>query len=211
MISTSHRILVLAILPVLAASSVVYGAEVSLSFIGTYQGVLQRACMTSLIVLGKENIRWDRECERKNVPYTVVEADEQHVLLELHSSDCRLPFLRLGGSEPDDANFVQDGLRVSGFRTRSEALADNSGLDCHYRRVDPELAEDQTARFLHSESAAEREKALDIINQQIHPESDKYNEIGLRDPSPAVRARAASFLGGDPDHFVPGLPPTRLG
>ena len=205
MICTSHRILIPAILLALAASSMAYCAEVPLSFFGTYQGVLERACMTSFIVLRKENIRWDRGRERKNVPYTVVEADERHVLLELHSSDCSLPFLRLDGSKPDDANFVQDGLRVSGFRTRSEALADNSGLDCHYRRVDPGLAEDQAARFLHSESAAEREKALDIINQQFHPESDKYNEIGLRDPSPAVRARAASLLGGDPDHFVPLL------
>jgi uncharacterized protein YecT (DUF1311 family) len=199
-ISASDRALVVTVLLALAVSSVAYGAEVPKSFIGTYQGVLQRACMTSLIVLGKENIRWDRGGERKNVPYTVVEADEQHVVLELHSSDCRLPFLRLEGSKPDDANFVQEGLRVSGFRTRSEGLTDNDGLDCHYRRVDPELAEDQTARFLHSESAAEREKALDVINQQFHPESDKYNEIGLRDPSPAVRARAASFLRGDPGH-----------
>ena len=203
MISTSDRVLVLAILLVLAVSSVAYGTEVPLSFIGTYQGE-SHACMPSIIVLRKENISWG-ECKSKNVPYTVVEADEQHVFLELHSSDCRLPFIRLEGSKLDDANSVQDGLRVSGFRTRSEALSDNYGLDCHCFRVDPALAEDQTENFLHGKSATEREKALDIINQQIYSEKDKYNEIGLQDPSPAVRTKAASFLRGYSDHSVPLL------
>lgn len=172
------------------------GAEVPLSFIGTYQGS-SRACMTSIIVLRRENISWD-ECKSKDVPYTVVEADEEHVLLELQSSDCYLPVIRLEGSKLDDANAVQEGLRVSAFRTRSEALAENLGLDCHYGRVDPALGEDQTANFLRSKSATEREKALEVINQQGHSERDKYNEIGLRDPSPAVRAKAASFLNSVP-------------
>ncbi len=201
MSSTSDRVLLLAILLALAVSSVAFGAEVPPSFIGTYQGE-SRACMTSIIVLRKENITWD-ECKSKNVPYTVVEADEQHVLLEISSSDCYLPFVRLEGSKQDDPNSVQDGLRVSGFRTRNEAFAGNLGMDCHYYRVDPALAEDQTASFLNSKSATERQKALEVINQQGHPERDKYNEIGLRDPSPVVRAKAASFMSGD--HSVPLL------
>jgi hypothetical protein len=203
MISACDRVLLWAIILVLAFSSAAVGSEVPLSFIGTYQGS-SRACMTSIVVLRKENMSWDK-CESKNVPYAVLESDAQHVLLELLSSDCHLPYIRLEGSTPDGADFVHHGLRVSGFRTRSEALAGNYGMDCHYYRVDPALGEDQTPNFLNSKSATEREKALRVINQQGHPERDKYNEAGLRDPSPDVRAKAASFLRGDPSRFVPLL------
>lgn len=72
-------------------------------------------------------------------------------------------------------------------------------------RIDPTLAEEQTANFLNSKSATERKEALQKINQQTHPERHKYNEIGLRDPSPDVRDIAAWFLRGEPSHFVPML------
>lgn len=198
----SYRVVVLAIVLVLATSSVPFGAEVPLSFIGTYRGE-SRACLGSTIVLRKENITWD-ECKSKNVPYTVVEADEEHVFLGLHSSDCPLSFIRLEGSKLDDANAVHGELRVSGY----EALAATYGLDCRYFRVDPALGEDHTERFLHSKSATERKEALHKINlqgDQEHPERDKYNEIGLKDPSPDVREIAAYFLRGEPEHFVPIL------
>jgi hypothetical protein len=66
MISSSDKALVLPILLVLAASSVAYGAEVPLSFIGTYQGQL-RGCMTSIIALRRENISLDDyDCKIKN-------------------------------------------------------------------------------------------------------------------------------------------------
>ncbi len=202
MISASYRVVVLSILLVLAISSVAFGAEVPLSFIGTYLGE-SSACLGSTIVLRKENITWD-ECKSKNVPYTVVEADEQHVFLELNSSDCPLSFIRLEGSKLDDANSVWGELRVSGY----EALKSTYSLDCHYFRVDPSLAEDHTESFLHSKSAIERKEALHQINLQGdrgHPERDKFNEIGLKDPSPDVREIAAYFLRGEPEHFVPIL------
>jgi ankyrin repeat protein len=74
--------------------------------------------------------------------------------------------------------------------------------------IKPPLAEDHTESFLHSKSATERKEALHEINLQGdrgHPERDKYNEIGLKDPSPDVREIAAYFLRGEPEHFVPIL------
>lgn len=74
--------------------------------------------------------------------------------------------------------------------------------------IKPPLAEDHTESFLHSKSATERKEALHQINlqgDQGHPERDKYNEIGLKDPSPDVREIAAYFLRGEPEHFVPIL------
>jgi ankyrin repeat protein len=71
--------------------------------------------------------------------------------------------------------------------------------------IKPPLAEDHTESFLHSKSATERKEALHQINLQGHPEQAKYNEMGLKDPSPDVREIAASFLVGEPEHFVPML------
>ena len=71
--------------------------------------------------------------------------------------------------------------------------------------MDPSKAYDQKALFLNGKTGLQRGEALHEINLQCYEERDKYNEIGLRDPSPEVRDIAAGSLRGVPDHFVPML------
>jgi hypothetical protein len=189
----------------LAISSTAYCIDVLNSFEGTYLAG-SRACEGSFLILQKENITWD-DC--KKVSYRVLDVDNKYILLEIRkSSKCHypFPFIRLEGVFSDKSEPNKWGsIAIYGYNTRSQALSDNYQMSCSAGRVDPSLAEDQTAIFLHSKSAAKREEALHNINLQPHRERNKYNEKGLNDPSPLVRSTAAYFLRGNPSHFLPLL------
>lgn len=171
------------------------------AFWGTYQG-FSRACQTSFLVIDQYTVSLD-ECKKS--PYTTIESGHDHILLEIKSSEkCNQQIIRLEHEKPNDLPLF-GGFVVKIYENLQKAEEDNASVICNYGPVDPSMAEDQTVAFLNGKTGAEREDALHKINLQIHPERDKYNELGLRDTSPDVRETAASFLRGNPDHFVPML------
>jgi uncharacterized protein len=168
------------------------------TFWGTYQGY-SRACQASFLVLDKDKVSID-EC--KEAPYTTIESDSKHILIEVKPSPkCSSQFISI--EHEKEPKF--GGFTVKIYDNRKKALEDDYNLYCSYGRVDPSMAKDQTKNFLGGKTGEERQKALRIINGQLHPERDKYNEIGLRDNSPLVRATAAFLLRGNPDRSVPML------
>ena len=57
--------------------------------------------------------------------------------------------------------------------------------------------------FRETKFESKRREALIAINYGDHPDRQKFNNIGLGDPSPLVRERAVGFLGGEEKEFVP--------
>jgi uncharacterized protein YecT (DUF1311 family) len=203
MIGACGKVRVWAVLAVLMVASAAHGAEMPTSFIGTYQRE-PAGCTSCFLVLRKDVMTLD-DCKR--LPYTVREVGEKHVILEVpFSPDCPASFVRLECvKRHDGVNPVSLEIGVSTHESLSKARAGSAEMCRFYCRVDPSLAEDQTASFLHGKATSERRDALHKINLQIHPERDKYNEIGLKDPAPEVRGIAAWFLRGQPEVFVPML------
>jgi hypothetical protein len=174
-------------------------AETSDSFWGTYQG-FSRACEASFLVLDKDIVSVD-EC--KETSYTIIESDNEHILIEVKPSHgCRPQVIRI---EHEKAEQKYGGYTVKEYKSRKDAQEDKYGSYCSYGKVDPSMAKDQTKKFLNGKTGEEREDALHKINLQGHQDRDKYNEIGLRDKSPIVRETSAFFLRGNPGHFVPML------
>ncbi len=172
------------------------------AFFGTYQG-FSRACQTSFLVLSKETVSID-ECKKSS--YTIIESDEDHILIELKPSEkCDQQIIRLEREKPRYDLPLFGGFVVQIYENHQEVAENNAKVRCNYGLVDPSMAEDQTVIFLNGKTGQERGDALHKINLQGHSERDKYNEQGLRDTSPDVREMAASFLRGDPNHFVPVL------
>jgi uncharacterized protein len=164
---------------------------------GTYQG-FSRACQASFLVLDKNRISLD-EC--KEASYTTIESDSKHILIEVKPSvGCTSEIIRI---EREKEPF--GGFTVKKYDNRKKAVEDDYNFYCSYGQVDPSMAKDQTNNFLHGKTGEERRDALRKINGQLHPERDKYNEIGLHDKSPLVRATAAFLLRGNPDRSVPML------
>jgi len=71
--------------------------------------------------------------------------------------------------------------------------------------ADVSMSEDQTVVFANGKTDKERKEALHKINLQGHSDRQKYNQIGLKDPSPEVRAIAAYFLHLDLVELTPIL------
>lgn len=66
-------------------------------------------------------------------------------------------------------------------------------------------SKDWVVIFMNGKIVDERAIALRNINNQDHPDRQKYNEIGLRDSSSEVRQRAASFYHTELDKLTPIL------
>jgi len=71
--------------------------------------------------------------------------------------------------------------------------------------IDPSQLADQAAIFLNSTSSELRKIALRKLNHEEYPDREKFNLIGLKDPSPEVRAIAASFIYIDLPKLTPLL------
>lgn len=154
---------------------------------------------------------WNKRFARK---YVVTEQTEGKEIILIFGGDSYSWYAheslsnvkhRLTLSANHSNQFARDSIELHEESWSKKEQKWISSESMYIRRIDPSLAEDQTDRFMHSKSAPERKEALQKINQQIHPERAKYNEIGLRDPSPEVREIAAYFLRGDPNYFVPIL------
>jgi hypothetical protein len=168
------------------------------SLFGTYQ-CFSRACQNSFLVIDKDTVSL-YEC--KKAPYTTIESDDDHIIIEIKPSTiCAQQVIKLEHEKPKSFS----GFVVTTYENRQKAKENNPGSICSYGQVDPSMAEDQTVNFLTGKTGLERKDALHKINLQGHAERDKYNEIGLKDPSPDVREIAAAFLRGDPERFVPML------
>jgi hypothetical protein len=171
------------------------------TFWGTYQGN-GRACLASFLVIDQDTVSLE-EC--KKAPYTTIESKHDSILIEVKpSANCEWQVVKIENIKSNYSASAGE-IAVKTYKNRDRALVDSPSMYCGFMPVDPSLAQDQTENFLNGKTGAERNDALKKINQQIHPDGDKYNEIGVRDPSPLVRDTAAWHLRGEPDHFVPIL------
>ena len=162
--------------------------------------------------MNKQTINMD-EC--KSIPYKIIEIDARHIVIEiLPLNSCNYRIINL------ERKMVQYNAKRKGSRTEIpkfikytvETYQDSDDIKGHkalivrnYLQVDPSKAADQRMRFLKNKSAKLRKDALHEMNLQCYEDRDKYNEIGLKDPSAEVRHIAAYFLRGEPNHFVPLL------
>jgi uncharacterized protein len=100
------------------------------------------------------------------------------------------------------------GQQRSWLKERDSCSDSNCLVDVYTRRLS-EIQEQSLPEwiriFRETKSESKRRKALIAINFGDHPDRQKFNNIGLGDPSPLVRERAVGFLSGDEKEFVPKL------
>ncbi len=166
------------------------------TFFGVYQG-FSRGCQSSFIVLDKDKISIE-EC--KKASYKIIRSESEYSVIELRrpSSKCEFKFVRI-----ERGQTFNESIGVKLYDDAQKALSDNYSVYCVYLKVDPSTAKDQTVKFIHGKTGKARQEALHKINLQLREDRDKYNELGLKDKSPAVRETAAFFLRGKPNRFVP--------
>lgn len=181
------------------------------NFFGTYE-TSKRDCGSSFLVIDKEKLSIG-ECKKS--PYKIIGSSENHIVIDvMPSKACARRIIKIESKEEqykaeskgprsDIPTFLS--LIVTTFENYDDAKTNRPIETFRYMRVDPSKANDQIVLFLNGKTHQQRKLALHEMNLQCYEERNKYNEIGFRDSSPDVRAIAASFLGGKPEHFVPML------
>jgi hypothetical protein len=181
------------------------------SFFGTYQSDIGD-CQVTFLIVDKDKVSFDG-C--KKLPYKTSEVAEHHIVIDvMPSKACARKIIKIErkeqqykteGKDPrsDVPTFVSFVVTI--YENYDDTKTNKPMETRNYMRVDPSKAYDQKAVFLTGKTGLQRKEALHEINLQCYEERDKYNEIGLNDPSPDVRAIAAGFLSGMPYHFVPML------
>jgi hypothetical protein len=131
----------------------------------------------------------------RELPYDIQESDKNHVLIKPRSSSkCDIPIIKLSHEKPSKGMPIFGGY-----------LVEERDSSCNYGPVDFSMSTDQTVVFMNGKTGKYRKEALHKLNLQGHPNRQKYNEIGLKDPSHEVRSIAAYFLYLDLSRLIPAL------